>query len=120
MCRSKHQQKEVHVVATDCLPKKTKTFLDGQIALTRAKKHGERYTREQKNLALRLYHHSPRCYNELRTTFQLPSTATLSRHLMGSLGSFEVHVFTSGSIPCFFCVFSHTGELQEDQITFID
>ena len=99
MCRSKHQQNEV---ATDCLPKEAKKFVDGQIALTLPKKHGERYTREQKNLALRLYHHSPRCYIELRTTFKLPSTATLSRHLMGSLGSFEVHVFTSGSIPCFF------------------
>ena len=103
MCRVR-QQKEIHVPAMDCLPKKVQDFVDGQIALTRAKKHGERYTAGQKNMALRLYHHSPRCYMEMKSIFRLPSTATLSRHLMASLGSFEVE---SCNIQRFFHVYSY-------------
>ena len=103
MCRVR-QHKEIHVPAMDCLPTKVQDFVDGQIALTRAKKHGERYIAGQKNMALRLYHHSPRCYTEMKSIFRLPSTATLSRHLMASLGSFEVE---SCNIQHFFHVYSY-------------
>lgn len=100
MCRVQCQQKKVYVLASYCLPKKAKEFVDRQLALTWAKKHGEWYTPEQINMALRLYHHSLRYYTEIKSTFWLPSTATLSRHLMGSLGGFEVENFTRGNIQC--------------------
>ncbi|XP_041918310.1 uncharacterized protein LOC121682290 isoform X1 [Alosa sapidissima] len=84
-----HQNTETYALTTECLPKEAKEFVDGQIAMAQMRSRGQRYTKKQKDLAIRLYHHSPACYLELKNTFQLPAPVTLIRHLMDSLGSFE-------------------------------
>ena len=95
-CRLQHQQtagksrESYQPLATDCLPKATKDFFDMQIAMGRVAKHGQRYKTSEKDLAVQLFHHSPRCYSELQRVFKLPSKTTLRRHVMGSLGGFDV------------------------------
>ncbi|XP_062405523.1 uncharacterized protein LOC134095835 isoform X3 [Sardina pilchardus] len=83
------QSTETYALDTSCLPKEAKEFVEGQIAMAKARSHGQRYSKKQKDLAVRLYHHSPACYQELKSTFQLPTPSTLIRHMMDSLGSFE-------------------------------
>lgn len=74
------------------LPRQAENFVKHQLALTGVGNHGQRYPKHIKTIALRLHHHSPRCYGELRGIFQLPSPMTLQRHLKASLGNFEVQV----------------------------
>ncbi|XP_031613581.1 uncharacterized protein LOC116334310 isoform X1 [Oreochromis aureus] len=66
--------------ASDCLPQAAKEFFDKQIAMARVRKHGQRYDKKQKDMAIQLYKQSPSCYSELQKMFQLPSSTTLRRH----------------------------------------
>ena len=50
------------------------------------------YTVEDKELALRCFHHSPGCYYELQHHFQLPAPLTLRRYATRKLGSFDVSI----------------------------
>ncbi|XP_039872650.1 uncharacterized protein LOC120724504 isoform X1 [Simochromis diagramma] len=66
--------------ASDCLPQAAKEFFDKQIAMAKVRKHGQRYDKKQKDMAIQLYKQSPSCYSELQKMFQLPSSTTLRRH----------------------------------------
>ncbi|CAI5672086.1 unnamed protein product [Oreochromis niloticus] len=73
-------QSDQLTAASDCLPQAAKEFFDKQIAMARVRKHGQRYDKKQKDMAIQLYKQSPSCYSELQKMFQLPSSTTLRRH----------------------------------------
>ncbi len=55
-------------------------FFKMQLTNSGKKNRGQRYTMEQKSLALSLYKHGPKSYRFMQKIFSLPSKRTLQRH----------------------------------------